>query len=162
MKGFASLILGLAVVVVAFGCSGGTEETDTAEAPHGEMPADDMHGQSPENVSVKAAISHAVMAKGNMVILPHPVTGEEVELRFHFVHDETHETPGGRHAACVDFMDADGTTYDVDFYVEEIEEGNFEIAEAVIHKIGDEEVLPAEAREELEQATVGSSGSSGE
>lgn len=152
MKGIASLIIGLAVVAMAFGCSGETQEGDVAEAPHGDMPADAMQGQQPQNVSAKAAISHAMMASGNMLTLQNPVSGEDVELRFHFVHDGVHETPGGRQAACVDFMDADGTTYDVDFYVTENPDGKFEVTDTVIHKIGDEEVLPAEERERLEQA----------
>jgi hypothetical protein len=152
MKGLSMILLGAAIAVVAFGCGGGSEEAEVAEAPHGEMPADAMHGQQPENVSVKAAISHAMMAGGNMIKLHHPVSEEEVELRFHFVHDEVRETAGGRYVASVDFMDAEGTAYVVDFYVVETEEGKFEVADAVIYKEAGEEILSAEVRERLEQA----------
>jgi hypothetical protein len=151
MKGFVSLMIGLVVVAMAFGCTGKTQESDVAESPHGDMPADAMEGQQPQNVSAKAAISHAMMASGNMLTLTNPVSGEDVELRFHFVHDGVRETPGGRQAACVDFMDADGTTYDVDFYVTQTADGKFEVTDTVIHKIGDDEVLAAAERERLEQ-----------
>jgi hypothetical protein len=146
MKGLSTLVLGLAVVAVAFGCGGG--ETEQVEAPGG---YDEPPEATPQNISVEAAISHAMMANENKMTLAHPVSGEDVDLTFHFVHEGSHETPGGRHAACVDFIDAEGTAYDVDFYVVETE-GSFEIAEAAIHKVGGDEVLPAEERERLEQA----------
>jgi hypothetical protein len=144
MKGFSSLFIGLALAAVAFGCGGGTQESEVAEEP-AETPAE------PANVSVQAAISHAMVANDNKLTLAHPVSGEEVELTFHFVHEGVHETASGRYASCVDFMDADGTMYDVDVYCVKTADGAFEVAEAAIHKVGGEEVITAEERERLEQ-----------
>ena len=46
-------------------------------------------------------------------------TGEgRLTLAFDHVHDGVHATEGGRQVVCVDFKSADGTVYDVDFYVD--------------------------------------------
>lgn len=65
------------------------------------------------------------------------------------MHESVDATPGGRHVACVDFRDAQGTVYDVDYYVDR-EGGTFAAEDIVLHKAGTETVLPASERARLD------------
>jgi hypothetical protein len=65
------------------------------------------------------------------------------------IHEEVRTTEAGRQVVCVDFKTADGTLYDVDFYMA-IETDGSVVEDVVVHKVGGEEALP-ERRAELER-----------
>ena len=73
-------------------------------------------------------------------------------LSFDHVHDGVKETSGGRQVVCVDFKSADGTVYDVDFYVDRAEaSGDLVVEDAVVHKVSGKSVLPDARRDELDR-----------
>jgi hypothetical protein len=76
-------------------------------------------------------------------------------LSFDRVHEEIRGTEAGHYVVCVDFHAADGTVYDVDFYM--ASEINFDeevvvhfVDDVVVHKVGGEDVL-SERRRELDR-----------
>jgi hypothetical protein len=76
--------------------------------------------------------------------------GEAVgPLHLDRIHEEVRTTEAGRQVVCVDFKAADGTLYDVDFYMT-IETDGSVVEDVVVHKVGGEEALP-ERRAELER-----------
>lgn len=106
------------------------------------VPADD----------VRSKIESTIHAQGDSLALEDPRTGEPVILRFDHVHEEVEATAGGRWVACVDYVDPDGTVWDIDYYVDDTAAGEYRIEDIVIHAIGDETVLPDDARARLEAA----------
>ncbi len=51
----------------------------------------------------------------------------------------------------MDFRAADGTIYDVDYYVKR-ENGNYRVGDIVMHKAADQEILPSSERARLDAA----------
>lgn len=70
-------------------------------------------------------------------------------LRFDHVHEDVEVTGGVRYTACVDFRDAQGTVYDVDYYVDR-EDDRFAVEDVVMHKAGEVDVLPPGERARLD------------
>jgi len=122
-----------AFAVLPLGCSGG--ETDTAE------PAD-----------VRAAAEAHVREAGGEMAFDDPSGEGRLALAFDHVHEGVKATEGGRQVVCVDFESADGTVYDVDFYVDRAEgSGELVVEDTVVHKVGEENVLPDARRAELDR-----------
>lgn len=98
---------------------------------------------------IRSAIAEAVRARGDTLTLTDPRTGAPVLLRFGHVHEGVELTGGGRYTACVDFRDAQGTVYDVDYYVDR-EDDRFAVEDVVMHKAGEVDVLPPGERARLD------------
>lgn len=108
-------------------------------------------GEVPPTVAedVKSTVVERIQAYNDTIPIAHPETGERVELVFDHVHEEVAATPGGRYVACVDFLDPDGTVWDVDYYVGE-QDGGYAVEDVLIHTIDDENVIPEGTRRRLE------------
>jgi hypothetical protein len=66
-----------------------------------------------------------------------------VALRFAEIHETSHPIPSGETFYCADFKDADGTVYDLDFYLGE-RDGKPVVVESFIHKVGSKDrIRPA-------------------
>ncbi len=105
---------------------------------------------APEAVR-QAADEHA-RASGGEMTFDDPSGAGRLTLAFDHVHDGVKATEGGRQVVCVDFKSADGTVYDVDFYVDRSEEsGALLVEDAVIHKVGGKNVLVDARRSELDR-----------
>ncbi len=98
---------------------------------------------------VRSAITAAIRERGDTLTLADPRTGAPVLLTFDYVHDGVVATPGGRYTACVDYRDARGTAYDVDYYVGGGTTG-VGVEDVVMHRVGEEDVLAAAERERLD------------
>lgn len=98
-----------------------------------------------EAAAVRAAITASIASQQNTVSVTDPRTNTPIQLEFDHVHEGVETTTGGRHVACVDFRAADGTVYDVDYYVKR-ENGSYGVADIVMHKAGAEDVLPSDER----------------
>lgn len=61
-----------------------------------------------------------------------------LNLTYDHVHKGVEQTGGGDYFACVDFVDANKNTYDLDVYVQKDGE-EWDISEIVIHKINGED-----------------------
>ena len=61
-------------------------------------------------------------------------------LTYDHVHKGVEKTEGGEYFACVDFVDNDKNTYDLDVYVEQDGE-EWDISEIVIHKVNGKDRL---------------------
>ncbi len=146
----ARRLLSLPVALLALAACGAPEDR-AGRAPDEE--AAGVGGEVPAE-AVRTAIADAIHAEGDMVMLPLPGRpGEEpLHLTFDYVHEGVEETPGGRYVACVDFRGADGTIYDVDYYVDR-EDGRLRVQELVVHKVGEEDVIPDSTRARLEEAS---------
>jgi hypothetical protein len=99
---------------------------------------------------VKDAIETQIRADGGELRTRDPRSGALLELRFDHVHDTVTGTPGGRFIACVDFVDASGVGYDVDYYVDRAEAG-YAVEDVALHEVDGQGVLPDERRLQLEQ-----------
>jgi hypothetical protein len=105
---------------------------------------------TPEAVRA-AAEAHARTSGGEMTF-DDPNGEGRLTLAFDHVHEGVKATEGGRHVVCVDFKGADGTVYDVDFYVDRGESSaDLVVEDAVIHKVGGKNVLPDTRRAELDR-----------
>lgn len=98
---------------------------------------------------VREAIVSHIHSRGDSLTLTDPRSGASVSMAFDHVHQSMDPTPGGRYVACVDFRDADGTVYDVDYYVDREGEG-LRVEDVVLHKVGDKSVLSSDARARLD------------
>lgn len=105
--------------------------------------------------AVRAAITDSITSQQNRVTVTDPRTNSPIQLEFDHVHEGVEATSGGRHVACVDFRAAAGTIYDVDSYVKQ-ENGSYRVGDIVMHKAGDEEVLPSDERARRLRAVIGS------
>jgi hypothetical protein len=99
---------------------------------------------------VRSGVRQHIEAANEEVSVEDPRTGELMKLRFDHVHGGVGATEGGRHVVCVDFQDADGTVYDVDYYVGGTDEAR-EVQDLVMHKVDGASVLSAEERSRLER-----------
>jgi len=109
--------------------------------------ADDL---APE--AVRAAAAEHVRASGGEMTFDDPRGSGRITLAFDHVHDGVKTTEGGRQVVCVDFESADGTVYDVDFYVDREEAtSGLLVEDAVIHKVSGKSVLPEARRAELDE-----------
>jgi len=130
--GAASLTLILGALLAACGNAG--TDPETAEA-------------------VREAVRAHIQGSGKQVTLEDPIRGESVQASFDYVHEHVAATPGGRQVVCVDFRSSQGKVYDVDYYLDRKADGEgFAVEDSVLHKVGDENVLAEERREELDQA----------
>lgn len=103
--------------------------------------------------AVREVAARHVRASGGEMIFDDPAGDGRLTLAFDHVHDGVKETSGGRQVVCVDFKSADGTLYDVDFYVDRAEaSGELQVEDALIHKVNGKNVLPDARRAELDQA----------
>ena len=140
MNGFTKLLFSVFALVLVVGCGGQTGEEVAQEEPAAEMPA-----EAPSHTeAVMASINASVESTEGVVTMTHPGTGEEVTLTFDHVHEGVMETEDGRYATCVDFKDAEGTVYDVDYIMTMAEDGSFMVAETMMHKVGGEEVMASD------------------
>ena len=102
--------------------------------------------------AVRNAAEQHVGEVGGEMTFDDPTGDGRVTLAFDHVHDGVHPTEGGRQVVCVDFKNADGTVYDVDFYVDRAGTTDTLVVEdAVIHKVSGENVLPDARRRELDR-----------
>ncbi len=109
-------------------------------------------GDSVSAEAVREAAREHVEASGGRMEFEDPTRGEKVELAFDHVHSGVETTEGRRQVVCVDFRSEDGTVYDVDFYVGRAETTDALVVEdTVVHKVGDEDVLSASRRAELDR-----------
>ncbi len=102
--------------------------------------------------AVREAAAKHVQASGGTMTFDDPSGDGRLTLAFDHVHDGVKSTEGGRQVVCVDFKSADGTVYDVDFYVDRTgASGDLVVEDAVIHKVGGKSVLPDSRRSELDR-----------
>jgi hypothetical protein len=103
--------------------------------------------------AVREAAAEHVQASGGEMTFDEPNGRGRVTLAFDHVHDGVKATEGERQVVCVDFKSADGTVYDVDFYVDRAEaSGELLVEDAVIHKVSGKNLLPDARRAELDRA----------
>jgi len=128
----ASAVAAIALVAGSLAC-GGDGGSATAEAVR------------------QAAESH-VREAGNQMSFDDPEGEDHLTLFYDRVHEGVKPTPGGRQVVCVDFESAEGSVYDVDFYVDRPAGADALVVEdAVVHKVGDRNVLSEERRAELDR-----------
>jgi thiol:disulfide interchange protein DsbD len=107
-------------------------------------------GLRPPEAIREAAAKH-VAASGGEMNFDDPSGDARLTLVFDNVHEGVKTTEGGRQVVCVDFKSADGTVYDVGFYVDRAEaSGELLVEDAVIHKASGKNVLPDARRAELD------------
>ena len=107
-------------------------------------------GATPE--AVRAAAEAHVRMSGGRMTFDDPNGGGPLVLAFDRVHEGVEATEGGRHVVCVDLKSADGTVYDVDFYVDRAEaSGELLLEDALIHKVSGRNVLSDARRGELDR-----------
>lgn len=100
---------------------------------------------------VRATIAEDIHAQNDVITLTDPRTDAPLQLAFDHVHEGVEETEGGRYFACVDFRTADGTVYDVDYYVDG-EGGSYEVEDVVLHEVDGENLISDEERARLNAA----------
>jgi len=84
--------------------------------------------------------------------LDDPTGDGRLTLAFDHAHDRVHATEGGRQVVCVDFKSADGTVYDVDFYVDRAGTTDTLVVEdTVIHKVSGKNALSGARHAELDR-----------
>ena len=69
-----------------------------------------------------------------------PVTDELLQLTFQNVHTGV-ATKGVLFATCVDFIDSEGTLYDLDFLTVKKKDGGYKVLQAIVHAV-DKQVRP--------------------
>ena len=111
------------------------------------------HGATSDE-AVRSAIQAHIDAAGRTLEVEDPTRDRAaVTLAFDHVHERVKDTSGGRRLACVDFEAADGTVYDVDYYVRASDGGGEPVVEdVVLHKVEGENVLAPERQQELDRA----------
>ncbi len=128
--GWIAAPLAVALVVLSVGCA-----------------ADDLAPKA-----VREAAEEHVRASGGEMSFDDPSGDDQLTLAFDHVHDGVKATEGGRQVVCVDFKGADGTLYDVDFYVDRSEGSDALLVEdTVIHKVSGKNVLSDARRAELDR-----------
>lgn len=68
-------------------------------------------------------------------------TGRVLGLEYDHTHETVKKTDTGKYFACVDFVDENKNTYDLDFYLDKTGSGNWEVDEIVVHKVNGENRL---------------------
>ena len=102
--------------------------------------------------AVREVAEEHVRASGGEMSFDNPSGDGQLTLAFDHVHDGVKATEGGRQVVCVDFKSANGTVYDVDFYVDRAEATDTLLVEdAVIHKVSGKNVLSDARRAELDR-----------
>lgn len=105
----------------------------------------------PTPKAVREAAEEHVRASGGEMSFDDPSGDGQLTLAFDHVHGGVKATEGGRQVVCVDFNSADGTLYDVDFYVDRSEGSNaLLVGDTVIHKVSGKNVLSDSRRAELD------------
>ena len=127
----------LALPLLVWGCA--TQENAETETT-------EVAAVTPEEI--RSLVVDEIHAVNDTIALPHPTTGESVNLVYSAVHEGVMETPGGRQMVCVDFVGPEGTMYDVDYYVSQ-RNGQWFVTDVVIHKMGEEMVLSEPDRTRL-------------
>lgn len=126
----------LALPLIVWGCAQEGGETETTE----------VATVTPEEI--RSLVVEEIHAVNDTIALPHPTTGESVNLVYSGVHETVMETPGGRQMVCVDFVAPDSTMFDVDYYVSNRDDQWF-VTDVVIHKMGEEVILSETDRTRL-------------
>ena len=108
------------------------------EAPKTE--AEPRVALTPEKVesvrqAVEKLIKEEVDAVGSFEV-DHPETGDLLSLSLESVHQDVKQTDEGEYLVKADFKDKAGAAYSVDVYVEELEGGEYELADAMVESIG--------------------------
>ncbi|MFP3940648.1 MAG: hypothetical protein ACLF0P_10105 [Thermoanaerobaculia bacterium] len=86
--------------------------------------------------SIEAHIARETRDTGGVYMLDDPETGETLHLELEKIHEERLSKVGeDTYFACVDFVAQDGTTYDVDFFMEGTHAADLEYQEFSIHKV---------------------------
>lgn len=118
------------------------ENAGTESAP---TPAADL---SPEQV--RQAVADRITEGADSITVTDPTTGEKVRLAYDHVHENVKTSEGGRRFVCVDFRGPDGTVHDVDYYLD-VEDGDPAVEDRILHKVGDENVVPDSIRRRLDR-----------
>lgn len=102
---------------------------------------DKLTGENAEKVgdSIETYVKQDSSLKGGFLIYDEK---EEklLNLKYDHVHKGVKKTESGQYFACVDFVDENKNTYDLDFYVDK-EGENLYISNIVIHKINGKDRL---------------------
>lgn len=86
--------------------------------------------------AIEAHIARETEDTDGVYMLDDPETGETLHLELEKVHEERLSRVGeDTYFACVDFVAQDGTTYDVDFFMEGTHADDLEYQEFSIHKV---------------------------
>jgi hypothetical protein len=98
-------------------------------------------GEEAEKVrsTIESYVKQDSALKGGFLIYDEK-ENKVLNLTYDHVHKGVEKTESGEYFACVDFVDSDKNTYDLDIYVEKDGE-EWDISDIVIHKVNDEDRL---------------------
>ncbi len=86
--------------------------------------------------AIQAHVEKVASEHGGVYPLTDPKTGQDLELKLVKVHkDRLSETAPDTYFACTDFEAADGTTYDVDFFMKGTSPDDLQYQDFSIHKV---------------------------
>ena len=84
--------------------------------------------------AVEKLIKEEIAAVGSFEV-DHPETGDLLSLSLEGVHQDVKQTDEGEYLVPTDFKDKAGAAYSVDIYVEELGNGEYELADAIVESI---------------------------
>jgi len=98
-------------------------------------------GQEAEKVrsAIESYVKQDSNLKGGFLIYDEK-ENKVLNLTYDHVHKGVEKTEGGEYFACVDFVDSDKNTYDIDIYVDK-EGESLNISKMIIHKVNGEDRL---------------------
>ncbi len=99
--------------------------------------------------AVRSAIRTEIHTAGKRLELTDPRNGQTVEMEFNHLDKEVRKTRGGRYVTSAEYHGKDRTVYRVDYYVDKTD-GHFEIEDVVMHRAGEQEVIPRVRHNRLE------------
>lgn len=88
---------------------------------------------------IESYVKHDSALKGGFFIYDEEAD-KVLNLKYDYVHKGVDKTEGGEYFACVDFMDNNKNTYDIDFYLDQKGE-IWEVSDLVIHKVNGKQRL---------------------
>lgn len=127
------LVMTLVALGPALACGQNQEHPEHPEEGEAEAAAltEENLGQA-----IEAHVAEVAAENDGIYPLVDPETGETLELALARVHRERlARTAPDTYFACVDFVGADGTTYDVDFFMTGTSAADLEFEEFSIHKV---------------------------
>lgn len=104
--------------------------------------AEEISGEEAKNIknSIETYIKDDINLKGGFFIYDKKEK-KTLILNYDHVHDGVKRVESGEYFACVDFVDDNKNSYDIDFYIDKKDSAGLYVSNIVLHKVNGESLL---------------------
>jgi len=112
------------------------------EHPKKEHPTEKQAGLSKTDLAgaIRAWVEKESAVSGGWLKVEDPVQGKTLQLKLEKVHDDKlAQVKPDEYFACADFVEKDGTKYDIDIFMQGKTKGDLKETEVTVHKVNGKE-----------------------